>query len=145
MRNPLIIRFIIFILAGCSLTNFYIYYFGNWFVNVSEWWPIQVLVIGIPLGILISTLPWGKHLWKGYVISFWLLAVHIYFIIRNQSFDLKDMNYTSVLNFQFFYYLPAIIMAFFFFQPWKWGEPKREATKSEITQKIDSNSNSVEL
>ena len=135
----------VFILAACSLANFYIYYFGNWFVNVPSWWPFQVFLIGVPLGVIISTLPWGKHIWKGYVISGWLLAVHIYFIVRNQSFDLKDMNYTSVLNFQFFYYLPAVMLALFLFQPWKWGERRKVVTNTNAIAESDSNSNEVGL
>ncbi len=143
MKPAIITRIIVFVLAGCSITNFYIYYFGNWYVNVPSWWPLLVLLIGVPCGVFLAGLPWGRHIWKGYVLSSWLLLIHVTFLIRNHSFDLKDMNYTSVLNFQFLYNLPLYIMAFFFFQPWKWGE--KEKNTDNTLPALDSDSNSAEV
>lgn len=128
-------KYAFFIVVGMSIANVLILYFSQWFFPPPYTTPMSI-GLGIIVGVVVGSLPWGKSLWKAIALGVYLLIVHgtgAWFANAHyHSYNLYTLGFTEVLNFQAAYFFFAYVIAFFLFDPlhWFFNRPKRRRDRA---------------
>lgn len=112
------LKWLYFTLATVSLT----YGLAGWashFLMPARTLYAVTLGIGIPAGIIVTLIPWGRYAARPLLFALWPIAVTTVFFTSLGTFDFAEVAYVDLLNYEFALIWAGALYAVIVFYPRK--------------------------